>query len=107
MRQRIHGTQDHPEKDRLKEYSSDVPEGIWTGRLDYHSWGKSTNLFCYFTDTDSSERYRLSVFSRGGYKPYGDGPAFDEEEIGGVFEVTTALSKNGLPKFMSAVKITP
>ena len=106
MQQQIHGIQNHPDQNTLAAYSAEVPAGVWQGRLDYQAWGKSTNLFCYFTDTTSGERYRLSVFSRGSYKPYNGGPAFDQEEIGGVFEVTTALSKNGLAKFMAAEKVS-
>lgn len=105
MRQRIHGVKDHPEETSLKEYSPDVPEGTYTVQLDYHAWGKSTNLFCYFTDTGTGAKYRLSVFSRSNYQPYNGDIAFDQEEVGGVFEITTALSKNGLPKFLSAQKV--
>ena len=105
MRQKIYCVKDHPEFESLKEYASEVAEGTYQVRLDYHAWGKSTNLFCYFTDTDSGDRFRLSVFSRSSYKPYNDGPTFDEKEIGGLFEINTAISKNGLPKFMAARKL--
>ncbi len=66
MRQRIHGVQDHPEYETLKTYDGDVAEGLYRVRLDYHAWGKSTNLFCYFTDLTTDSRFRLSVFHRGG-----------------------------------------
>ena len=105
MRQKIYNLSGHPEQEALQGYAFDAPEGVWRGRLDHHAWGKSANLLCYFTDVDSGNRYRLSVFSRGGYKPYGEGPAFDEEETGSIYEITTAMSRNGFPKFMSAVRL--
>ena len=105
MRQKIYGFKDHPEFEVLKDYASDIDEGTYNVRLDYHAWGKSTNLFCYFTDTNSGQKLRLSVFSRSDYKPYNSDVAFDQEEVGGVFEITTSISKNGFPKFMTAQKL--
>lgn len=105
-RQEIKGIQGHPQQERFCEYVTGAPEGAWTGRLDYLAWGVSSNLFCYFTNEGTGHKYRLSVFHRQGYKPYQEGPAFDEEEPGGRFEIRTAPSRaSGLPKFLSARKL--
>lgn len=104
-RQQIKGIQYDPHPIDTEEYQTTAPEGTWNGYLDYHAWGKSQNLFCFFTDVETDECYRLSVFSRSGYKPYKNGPAFDQEPVGGLFKITTETSKNGLSKFLSAEKI--
>lgn len=105
MRQDIKGLNNHPDLMKLREYGMDAPEGAWTGRLDDMAWGKSQNLFCYFMDTKSGQKYRLSVFSQKAYKPSKGGPAFDEEPVGGYYEITTGKSKNGLSTFLSASKL--
>ena len=106
MRQEIFNTQNHPKKNALKEYLFEAPEGEWQGRLDYLAWGKSSNLLCYFTETTTGAHYRFSVFSRNDYKPYNSHVAFDEEQSGGTFKITTSLSKNGLPKFTHAHRVS-
>ena len=105
MRQDIQGLKNHGDFLKLREYVMDAQEGAWTGRLDYHAWGDAQNLFCYFTDTGSGQKYRLSVFNRNKYAPRKEGPPFDQEPVGGVFEITTEKSKNGLPTFMTARKL--
>ncbi len=94
----------HPEADSLRDYTDDPPDGAWSGRLDYLAWGKSSNLFCYFTDEKTGGRYRLAVFSSQGYKPYEHGPAFNEEEPGQCYEISTSTSHTGLTKFMAATR---
>jgi hypothetical protein len=103
----ISGFKSHPERDRLFEYSF---EGIptccpWIGRLDFMAWGKSTNLFCYFTDEATGGKYVLSTFASNQYKPYLDGPGFKHEALGGRYEIKTSLSKNGMTKFDSARRL--
>lgn len=106
MRQQIPGLDAHPHKDALREYDMQVPDGLWTGSLDYLAWGRASNLLCYFTDEATGRKHRLSVFSRQSYKPYQGGPAFDEEAPGGRFEIATGRSKRSdLPKFLAARKI--
>lgn len=78
MRQGIKGLNNHPDFMQLREYAMDTPDGAWTGRQDDRAWGKSSNLFCYFTDTTTGQKFCLSVSSRTAYKPTGDGPAFEE-----------------------------
>lgn len=102
MRQEIKGLNNHDKPETLKEYVMDAPEGTWRGRLDELAWGKSQNLFCFFTDIESGKKYRLSTFNQKAYKPEKEGPAFDEVEKGATFEITTAKSKNGFPKFVAA-----
>jgi hypothetical protein len=105
MRQNIKNFNTHAQPEKLKEYVMDAPEGTWTARLDDHAWGKSQNLFVFFTDAATDKKYRLSVFQNKLYKPAKDGPAFDEEPAGGLYELTTGKSKNGLPSFLSARKL--
>jgi hypothetical protein len=106
QRQPIKGLADHPETDgALQAYSNDPPPGTWIGRLDAHAWGRSTNLFCYFTDEATGQKYRLSVFSRSQYRAYQGGPAFDQEPLGGRFEITTGKSKNDMATFLAARKL--
>lgn len=100
----IKGLLVHPERQRLAAYA---PPGVWRGRLDGLAWGKSTNLFCYFTEIETGKQYRLSVFHAHGYAPYDGGPAFDQEALGGEFEITTTASRNGLPKLMLACRLEP
>lgn len=90
----------------MPDYGNNPPTGTWTGRLDYHAWGLSKNLFCFFTDEATGQKHRLSVYNRQSYRPYNDGPAFDEEPIGGRFEITTGRSKkSGGPTFLKARKL--
>lgn len=106
MQQEIKGFHDHPNSDKLLEYDMEPPAGVWTGRLDDRAWGTSANLFCFFTNTSTEKKYRLSVYSQKGYRPSNKGPAFDEEPIGGIFEITTKKSPSGLPTFLNAKKIS-
>lgn len=106
MRQDIKGFGNHPELMKLREYGADAPDGTWTARLDDMAWGKSQNLFCYFTEVATGKKYRLSVFNSKKYQPTKEGPSFDEEPVGGTFEITTAKSaRSGLPSFLSARKL--
>jgi hypothetical protein len=98
----ISGFRAHPDRDQFRDYVIEAPAGPWIGRLDYVAWGKSHNLLCYFTDVAGGGRYRLSTFWNRQFRPHGDGPAFDQAEIGTRYEITTELSKTGLPKFATA-----
>lgn len=104
MRQEIKGFDSYANP-ALRDYAMDAPEGQWTGRLDDLAWGKSSNLFCLFTDIATGNKYRLSVFNEKSYKPSKEGPSFDQEPRGGLFEITTGKSKKGFPTFLIAKKI--
>ncbi|MEI5689109.1 hypothetical protein [Sphingomonas kyungheensis] len=101
MREQIYGLLDHP-SDQLDTYRTNAPDGEWTGRFDHRAWGKSANLFCYFTDTVSAEGYRLSVFFDKEYRPAKGGPAMDLEPLKAVFRITTRRGKRGLSQFVAA-----
>lgn len=105
MADEIKGLGYHPNIAVLNTYTDDLPEGSWEGRLDDRAWGKSTNLFCYFTNLQTGQKHRLSVFQRSQYKPYKHGPSFRAAGIGEAYRIETAMSKNGFPKFVSATKI--
>lgn len=106
MRDPIYGLINHP-SEKLGTYRTDAPDGEWTGRLDERAWGKSANLFCYFTDTVSGNGYRLSVFFDKHYCPYNGGPAMDREPLGRTFKITTRQGKNGLSRFVTAEPVDP
>jgi len=106
MRDKIYGLLDHP-SDQLGAYGTNAPDGVWTGRLDDRAWGRSANLFCFFTDTGSGERFRLSVFFDKQYRPAQGGPAMDQQALGSVFKVTTRQGKSGLSRFMTAEPVGP
>jgi hypothetical protein len=106
MRERICGLPDHP-SNQLDSYQTNAPDGHWIGRLDDRAWGKSANLFCYFTDTATAERYRLSVFFDKGYRPADGGPAMDQELLGRMFRITTRQGKKGLSRFVTAEPVDP
>lgn len=102
----IKGLNNHPNLRELKQYQFEAPEGTWNGRLDNLAWGKSTNLFCYFTDLATGDKRRLSVFSRSSYSPYREGPNFKNETPGNSYEITTGKSKkSNFPTFVNARKL--
>ncbi|GLQ50018.1 hypothetical protein GCM10010872_14670 [Dyella flava] len=42
----------------------EVPEGTWEGRLDFKTWSNKKgrgSLLCYFTETRTGKRFRLSA----------------------------------------------
>ncbi len=102
LQAKISGLHDHPDYELLKTYNSEPPAERWLARLDTRAWGNSRNLLCYFTDVATGDRHRLSVWSNNNYRPYQDGPAFDEQRPGTLFWITTAFSRTGNPKFLSA-----
>jgi len=101
-RQDIKGIQNHPNQKGLASYAFNAPNGEWVGKLDDRAWGKSQNLFCYFTDMTTGTGHRLSVFNQKGYRPYKDGPKFDHEPLGQTYKITTESTDEGLPKFLKA-----
>ena len=60
-------------------YAADCPAATWRGRLDFRVWGKSSNLFLYFTDLDTEQKWRLSVWQRDDYRPRKNGPDFNKD----------------------------
>ncbi len=104
MGEKIYGLVQHPARETLdQEYSAVAPSGEYSVAFDDRAWGKSTNLFCYFTDITSGQKYRLSVFARQNYRPYDNGVSFRDAVFGSRYKITIEASKNGLPKFLSAV----
>lgn len=101
-RQEIKGLFNHPSFEVLKTYLPKAPDGEWVGRLDDRAWGKSANLYCYFTDVATGERRCISVFSNQRYQPYKSGPAFDQIELGGQYRIVTETGRTGFPKFLKA-----
>ncbi len=104
MSEKIYGLVQHPAREMLdQEYSPIVPSGEFSVAFDDRAWGKSTNLFCYFTDLTSGQKYRLSVFARQNYRPYDNGVSFRDAPFGSRYKITINESKNGLPKFLTAI----
>ena len=106
MRGTIYGLLDHP-SNLLGTYQGEAPDGTWTGRFDDRAWGKAANLFCYFTNMESGERCRLSMFFDKEYRPANGGPAMDEEPLGKLFKITTGYSKKGFARFIMINPIDP
>lgn len=88
-----------------KAYTFNAPIGEWTAQLDYKSWGKSTNLFLYFTDIETGLKYRLSVFSRNRYCPYENKLNFKHEPIDQIYYLRTGKNKKGFPTLLRAVLV--
>jgi hypothetical protein len=87
-------------------YAVDCPAATWRGRLDFRVWGKSTNLFLYFTDLDTEQKWRLSVWQRDLYRPRKDGPDFNKDVAeGDAFEIVTSHGKTGSPYLVSATPL--
>jgi len=98
---------DHKQITNWNDYAFDCPEGTWTATLEQKAWGKSANLILCFADPATGRKYRLSVFSRNGYRPRDDSHDFrNDAEPGELFELTTKKTKNGNPDLKSARKIT-
>ena len=88
------------------DYATDCPAATWRGRLDFRVWGKSSNLFVYFTDLDTGQKWRLSVWHRDSYRPRKDGPDFNKDVAEGhTFQILTSLGKTGWPVLVSAIPI--
>ncbi len=99
----IHGFKDHPNADELTEYKAKAPDAPWKGKLDHLAWGKSSNLFCYFTDLASGDKRRLSVFKDKFYMPLKAGPTFTDAALGALHQINTRKSKTSdFPIFEAA-----
>jgi hypothetical protein len=97
----------HKDIANWNDYAFDCPDGAWTAKLEQKAWGKSSNLLLCFADTATGKQYRLSVFSRNGYKPRDHSHDFcNDAEPGELFELTTTKTKTGNPDLKSARKIT-
>lgn len=107
MANNIKGAFDHPDFSKLKEYDYKAPAGTWTGKLDFLAWGKSSNLFCYFTNIASGQKHVLSVFSSAaGYVPREGGPNFKDEDIGHTYEIRTGKSaRSAYMTFLEAKRL--
>lgn len=88
-------------------YRFDCPDGTWRAQLDDKAFGKKAgNLKLYFTDLETGERYLLSTFWNQSYRPREEGPDFHREASkGDCFELTTAHTRTGTPKFLTAARI--
>jgi hypothetical protein len=63
------------------------------------------NLFCFSRKRPAAVNGASAFFHRQAYEPYKGDIAFDEEEPGGLFEITIGQSRAGLPKFLLAKKL--
>ena len=89
------------------DYKFDLLEGEWVGRLIAKSWGKSSNLLCYFEDVQTLEKYKISAFKSRkstGYRPADEVIDFGVAGIeGNVYKMVTGKNKKGNPAWKSAV----
>jgi hypothetical protein len=85
---------------------SDCPEGTWPAQARAETWGKSANLFLCFAHVETGKKYRLSVFSRTGYRPGDNSHDFrNAADPADLFELTTNKTKTRNPDLKSARKI--
>lgn len=93
----------------FEKYSRTPPEGTWFGRLDYRAWGKSVNVWAFFTHIGTGDHYALSCFrERAGsrYVPQ-DGLvdfAAHDLEPGGVYRLTIGTTKKSRSAWLAAVR---
>ncbi len=90
---------------RPSGYEFSCPDGEWTGRLDVKQWGNDKNLTLYFTDVSTGERYWFSVFSHEAYRPRDGRIAFEDEEPGTWYLLTTRRNSEGKPIFLGAMRL--
>lgn len=96
-----------------KESFSDctpAPEGTWIGKLKFKSWGKKTNLHCFFENYHTGELHSMSAFrSRNGTRTYSprDGLVdFSEAGIEGCsYELVTKVNSKGNTAWLSAKNV--
>ncbi len=104
MHSGIHHFTTHPDAFSLLDYRDKPTENHLTVCLNFLAWGDSGNLFCYFADCYSGEKYALSVFWNKGFKPYNGGSCFkDPSLLGCIFEITVSISRNGKIKFDDSI----
>lgn len=91
------------------EYKFDLPNGSWNAKLIAKSWGKSSNLICYFEETITLDKYKISAFKNrtvGGYRPNDGEIDFGVAGIeGNVYKLVTGKNKKGNPFWLSANEI--
>ena len=90
---------------RPEGYDFSCPDGEWTGRLDVKQWGKNKNLTLYFTDEGAGARYWFSVFHGEAYRPRDGQIAFDKEDTGTRYTMTTRRKDDGKPVFLGATRL--
>jgi hypothetical protein len=90
------------------EYTFDCPLGVWIGRLDAKAWGKKSNILLYFSEVDSGKKYCISVYRPTQHRAEDGGLTFRYEgEPGDLFELSTAKTRTGKSKLVSAKQVTP
>jgi hypothetical protein len=88
-----------------------TPDGAWKGKLVFKSWGKKTNLHCFFKNLDTQEQHCISAFrSRNGSRTYAakDGFVdFSESGIEGrIYKIQTGVNSKGNTSWLSAIEMT-
>lgn len=91
---------------QLGDYSQNLPEGIWHGRLDFKKWGQCC-LLCYFTDLQDGRKYRIAAFRNQDqiYSPRGGLIDFSYVDAGGIFQLETGRNSRGRPVWRSAAEV--
>jgi hypothetical protein len=80
-----------------------ITTNIYECTLDFLEWGKSANLFCFFTNIETQKKYRLSVWFNNGYKPRKGNVSFKDAELGKIYRIEIKDGENGkLPTFVDA-----
>lgn len=86
-------------------YSAECPAGLWRGRLIAKSWGRRSNLVCYFDRIDTGEKLKLFLYTdgKGRYAPKDGKVDMSEPGIEGKeFIIETAINSKGNTVWVSA-----
>lgn len=88
------------------EYSDDLPEGTWRGRLDFKKWGRRC-LLCYFTELTTGRQYRIAAFREDDkrYTPRDGSVDFSYTDPGAIFELTTGKNTKGRSAWLGAEEV--
>ena len=84
-------------RELIESYNPSPSCGVWKCRLDILLWGKSANLFCFFSNIENNEKYRLSVFFNTNYMPRKGAVSFKSAEVGNVYLITVKEGVEGKP----------
>lgn len=98
-----------PEGIDIFAYSWDIPQGEMIARFDGQQWGKSSNLYCYFTEDVTGEQYVLSAFRNddetGAYGPRDRQTDFRNMLPGQLFRLYIGETRTGRTRWETAEPI--
>jgi hypothetical protein len=92
---------------RAFDYTFECPVGVWRARLDAKAWGKGRTILLYFSETGTGRKYCVCVFKATYFAAADLGINFRiMGRPGQTFEITTAKTRTGRTRFLTASIIT-